>query len=160
MRPGIHYDETRLYAPVASWNTVKLLLGLSALNDWHTTQIDYVLAYPQAPVERTIYMKIPKGFKIKGRDKDDYVLEIKCNIYEQVQAGRVWNDYLTKKLIHKLGFKQSSVDKCLFYRGKTVYLLYTDDSILASPDKKEIDRIIRDRPQHNSRRRSTRFPWC
>ena len=89
-------------------------------------------------------MKIPKGFKINEGLNDEYVLEIKRNIYGQVNAGRVWNDYLTDRLVNKLGFKQSKVDKCMFYRGKTMYLLYTDDSILAGPDKNEIDKIISD----------------
>ena len=144
MRPGVHYDQMRSYAPVASRNSIRLLLTLCALNNWHTTQIDYVLAFPQAPVERTIYMKIPKGYQMENADTSKYVLEIKRNIYGQVQAGRVWNDYLTDKLVHKLGFKQSQTDKCMFYRGKTIYLLYTDDSILAGPDQQEIDKIIRE----------------
>ena len=44
MHPCVYYDETRTYAPVASWNSVKLLLSMVALHDWHTTQIHYVLA--------------------------------------------------------------------------------------------------------------------
>lgn len=143
MRLGVHYDETRMYAPVASWNSVKLLLSMVALHDWHTTQIDYVLAFLQAPVARTIYMKIPKGFEIEEGSNDNYVLKIRRNIYGQVNAGRVWNNYLTDKLINRLGFVQSKVDKCMFFKGKTIYLLYTNDSILARPDKKEIENIIK-----------------
>ena len=41
-----------------------------------------------------------------------------------------------------LGFQQSAVDECVFYRGSTLYVLYTDDSLLAGPDKNEIDQII------------------
>ncbi|KAI2507905.1 hypothetical protein MHU86_6563 [Fragilaria crotonensis] len=66
------------------------------------------------------------------------------NIYGQKQAGRVWNKFLVDKLINDLGFKQSKVDECVFYRGKTLYVLYTDDSLLAGPDKDEIDRVIED----------------
>ena len=47
-----------------------------------------------------------------------------------------------KKLVKEPGFKQSKVDECVFYRGKTLYVLYTDDSLLAGPDKKEIEAII------------------
>ena len=43
MRPGVKYDLT--YAPVASWMFVQLLIALSALNGWHTKQMDYVLAF-------------------------------------------------------------------------------------------------------------------
>jgi len=143
MKYGQHYDQT--YAPVASWNSIRTLLIMSALHKWHTRQIDYVLAFPQAPVERQIFMEIPKGFEIKngGRTKD-YVLELHKNVYGQKQAGRVWNKYLTDILVNKVGFKQSKVDECVFYRGSVMYVLYTDDSILAGPDIKEIDQAIKD----------------
>ena len=42
-----------------------------------------------------------------------------------------------------LGFKQWTVEKCVFYRGKTLYVLYTNDSILAVPYSKEMDQIIK-----------------
>ncbi|MFG5627240.1 hypothetical protein ACFJXG_15365, partial [Enterococcus faecalis] len=48
-----------------------------------------------------------------------------------------------QKLIQNVGFRQSEVDECLFYKGKTMYVLYTDDSILAGPDDQELDDIIR-----------------
>ena len=34
------------------------------------------------------------------------------------------------------------MDECVFYKGKAMYVLYTDDSILAGPDQKELDDII------------------
>ena len=52
-------------------------------------------------------------------------------------------------MVNDLHFKQSKVDECVFYRGKTIYVLYTDDSILASPDQKEIDQIIKDLKKAN-----------
>jgi hypothetical protein len=141
MKPGVHYDET--YAPVASWTSVRLLLALAASCGWRTTQIDYVLAFPQAPVEREIYMEIPKGFKLAEKYKhDDYVLQIHRNIYGQKQAGRVWNKYLVDKLVNKVGFIQSKYDECVFYKGNVIYVLYTDDSILAGPSQTEIDLVI------------------
>ena len=142
MRAGIHYDQT--YSPVASWNSIRTLLILSAVNNWHTRQLDFVLAFTQAPVERDIYMKIPKGFEIEDGSTNDYVLQLHRNVYGQKQAGRVWNQHLTKILTTKLGFQQSEVDECVFYKGRTMYVLYTDDSILAGPDEKEIDQIIKD----------------
>ena len=36
------------------------------------------------------------------------------------------------------------MDECILYRGKTVYLLYTDDAILAGPDKEEFAQVIKD----------------
>jgi hypothetical protein len=143
MRRGEHYNET--YSPVASWNSVRMLLTMTAVHGWHTKQIDFVQAFAQAPVERTLYMRVPAGVKIEGGgDAKDYVLKIHRNIYGQKQAGRVWNKYLSEKLVKELGFKQSKVDECVYYRGRTLYVLYTDDSLLAGPDKDEIQAIIDD----------------
>ena len=41
----------------------------------------------------------------------------------------------------KIGFTHSTVDKFVFYRGKT---RYTDDSIITGPDQEEIYQIIED----------------
>ena len=58
---------------------------MSALNKWHTCQIDFVLAFPQESVERKIHMEIPKGFKIKVGNTKDYVLKLHRDIYGQNQ---------------------------------------------------------------------------
>jgi Reverse transcriptase (RNA-dependent DNA polymerase) len=143
MKKGEHYDMT--YSPVASWNSVRMLLTMTALHGWHTKQIDFVQAFAQAPIEKTLYMRVPVGMEIDdGSNPKDYVLKMHRNIYGQKQAGRVWNQFLVKKLIEELGFKQSKVDECVFYRGRTMYVLYTDDSLLAGPDEKEIESIIRE----------------
>ena len=68
---------------------------------------------------------------------------MKRNIYGACNAGRIWYMHLKKKL-EAIGFKQSKMDECLFYRGKVMYLLYTDDSLLAREDEKEIEKAIRD----------------
>ena len=53
--------------------------------------------------------------------------------------------HLVSKLTSKaVGFTQSTVDECVFYRDRSIYVLYTDDSILAGPDESELDRIIQD----------------
>ena len=72
MKKGIDYDQT--YSPVAAWSSIRLVLALAATHNWHTKQIDYVLAYPQAPVERTLYMEIPKGIQFEGKSARDWVL--------------------------------------------------------------------------------------
>jgi hypothetical protein len=89
-------------------------------------------------------MKIPKGFELDDGDANDYVLKLHKNVYGQKQAGRVWNQYLVKKLTNELKFVQSKTDECVFYRGSTMYVLYTDDSILAGPDEGKINPIIQD----------------
>ena len=57
------------------------------------------------------------------------------------QGPAVWNKDLYEGLTD-LGFKQSNYDLCVYYRKDVVYLNYTDDGILASPNKESIDKVI------------------
>ena len=139
MIKGRDYDLT--YAQVATWNAIRMLKTLVLTHNWHTIQLNYVLAFPQAPIERDLYMKIPVGVEFEGYSNDEYILKIKRNIYGQKQAGKVWNDYLVKQLL-SVGFCQSAIDKCVFYKEDMMYVLYTDDSILAGPNRSKLEAII------------------
>ena len=134
---GINFWDT--FSPVASWAAIRLVLIAALINGWQTRQVDFVLAYTQADVECELFMKLPKGFEMN--EEGDYVLKLKKNLFGQKQAGRVWNHHLVDKL-HSIGFQSSAIDECLFYKGKSVFVLYTDDSILAGPDPKELDEIL------------------
>ena len=62
-------------------------------------------------------------------------------IYGQKNAGRVWNKYLVNKLT-KIGFTQSNIDECIFYKGQYMYVLYTYESIVVGPNPQELDDIL------------------
>ena len=73
----------------------------------------------------------------------DYCLKLIKNLYGQRQAGRVWNQHLHQGLM-KLNFQQSSIDPCVYYRGTTIFLCYVDDSIIISPNSKDIESLIKE----------------
>jgi hypothetical protein len=85
-------------------------------------------------------MEIPRGFEFAGT-RQTHCLQLKKNLYGQKQAGRVWNKHLHKGLV-KLGFTQSNVDECVYYRNSTILLCYVDDTILIDPDDTEINKVI------------------
>jgi hypothetical protein len=113
------------------------------LNKWHTRQIDFVLAYLQAPIEFDMYMELPKGVETNDGSRKTHVFKLIKNLYGQKQAGRVWNQHLVKGLM-KIGFHQSEVDECVFYRDHTIFVVSVDDGIFASPYPSEIDKAICD----------------
>ena len=67
-RKGIDYWHA--YAPVVNWSTVKIVLTLTQLAGWCSRQIDYVLAFSQAPIDTDVYCYLPAGFHIKGGDNE------------------------------------------------------------------------------------------
>ena len=86
MRKRVHYDQS--YAPITSWSSIQLALAIGTANNWVSTQVDYVMAFPQAPSEREVYMEIPCGYDLgEGKSKMDYALLLHGNVYGQKQAA-------------------------------------------------------------------------
>ena len=115
---------------------------VNVLKNWKTRQLDIVLAYTQAKVERDLYMQIPTGYSKPGITSKTHALQLIKNLYGQKQAGRVWNKYMTERTI-ALGFKQSEADECVFYFKRSVLLVYTDDCIMMGPCDKELDKMLK-----------------
>ena len=113
------------------------------LHGWHAKQVDYVQAYPQAPAVKPMHMEIPKICDIPAHNPNNWVFNVPRNIYGGKDPGRVWYLYLQTKL-KSVGFKVFKYDDCVFYKGHAMYVVYTDDSILASPSQRELDNIIKE----------------
>ena len=90
---GKHYDET--YSPLVRWTTIRLILTLATLKKCKK-QIDFVQSFPQAPIERYFYMRIPAVINVENGKNRDHKIKIHLKIYGQKQAGRVWFEYLVK----------------------------------------------------------------
>jgi len=135
------WDYNKTYAPVADWIIIWSILVLAIINGWESLQINYVLAYLQAPVKQDMYMEIPKGCKVNA--KGDYVMQILQNIYGQKQAGCVWFLHLVKKL-KSIGFIQLTTSPCIFIRKNCIYVLYTDNALLTSPQCAKLLKVVED----------------
>jgi hypothetical protein len=118
------------------------MTNLSWLNNWHTRQCDFVLAYPRAPIEFDLYMELPKGIQLSSGNSKTLILRLIKNLYGQKQVGRVWSQHLAKGL-RKAGAVASRVDECVFYKGKTIFIVYVDDGIFFGPDLKEIEQAMK-----------------
>ena len=138
----VNFWET--YAPVVSWQALRLFFIHSILKGWHSKQMDFVLAYPHAPAEVPLYMCFPKGYEFKDRiSEDTHVLKLTKNIYGQNQAGRVWNKYLDEGL-GKIGFKPSKMGPCLYFRGHIALLVYINNCIMFGPDMAKLDKVVKE----------------
>ena len=136
---GVNFWET--YSPVVNWFSIRLLLAKALLHNWHTRQIDFVMAYPQADIETELFMKLPAGIELPGLSNDTHCLRLKKNLYGQKQAGRVWVKHLQQGL-RNLGFTPSAIDECVWYRDDVIFTFYVDDGIAWSPNKASVDKFI------------------
>jgi len=67
-------------------------------------------------------------FTYKG-STNAYVLKLKKNLYRAKDAGRIWYEHLSRLLVQKHGFTQSSIDECIFYHNGIMLLIFVDNTI-------------------------------
>jgi hypothetical protein len=136
---GTNYYKT--YTPVVTWFAIQLLIVFGILFDWALCQVDFVMTYPQAPIEMDMYMELLTGIHTKHGNSKDRVLKLLANIYGQKQAGCIWNSYLVTKLC-EINFKQSLIDDCVFYWDNVIFIVYVDDGIFLGPLDQQLHDII------------------
>ena len=117
---------------------VCLLLVISVVENLHTWQVDFVLAFPQASLDVEIYMLLPQGFDADGRD---FVLLLQKNLYGLKQASMTWFEKLRDGLV-ACGFCQSIVDPCCFHQAHLVLLVFLDDCLLFSWHVATVDKLL------------------
>ena len=124
--PGIDFDET--FSPVACFETVRLLLAVSALEDWEIEALDIKTAFLYGNLDEELYMEQPEGFIVKGQENKVY--RLKKALYGLKQASIAWNKEADKSL-KKLGSKRCLSDggpyTLTLNNSTIVVILYVDD---------------------------------
>ena len=87
-----------------------------------------------------MYVEPPKGFA--NRDGLDKVLKLNTSLYGLKQAPRTFFQKL-KEGLQERGFTQSNHDPCLFMKKDMICVVYVDDTIIAGPDQKAINELIK-----------------
>ena len=99
---GINFNE--IFSPVVRFETVRLMLALSSLEDWHMEAVDVKTAFLYRKLNEEIYMQQPEGFKLRGQEHK--VLRLLRAIYGLKQAALAWWKELESSM-KRLGFKRS-----------------------------------------------------
>jgi transposase InsO family protein len=108
---GIDFNET--FAPVAKFNSIRLLLALAAQYDLEIHQMDVKTAFLNGELEEEIYMEQPNGFVIKG--KENKVCKLQRSLYGLKQAGRSWYQKIDS-CFEEIGLKRTHADNCVYQR--------------------------------------------
>lgn len=121
---GLDYDET--FAPVVQYDSLRLLLAISANKRWKPRQLDIKTAFLYGILNEEIYMQLPEGFR-----KEDHVARLNRCIYGLKQSPREWYFRLVEYL-KPSGFTSSLFDPCVLVHdsGNLIMAIYVDDIIL------------------------------
>lgn len=60
-KEGIDFNET--FSPVVRYDSIRIMLALTAIFDWEIAQFDVKTAFLNGDLEEDIYMEIPKGLQ-------------------------------------------------------------------------------------------------
>ena len=106
---------------------------------WHTTAIDFSNAFVQAKLDDPIWIHLPRGFTSAKTGKT--CLRLKRSLYGLSRAPKFWAQTLHKAL-RDLGFQQSTLDTCLFYKDGVLIGTYVDDCCCAFKTKKLAEEFV------------------
>ena len=130
---GIDFNE--VFSPVVHFETVRLMLALSALENWYITGLDVKSAFLYGELDEELYMEQPEGFKMRGQETK--VLRLRRAIYGLKQAALAWWKALDKSMA-ALDCKRLQSDSGLFvHKSKSstvVVIVYVDDALFMGND--------------------------
>ncbi|GAU34412.1 hypothetical protein TSUD_217520 [Trifolium subterraneum] len=136
---GLDFFDT--FFPVAKLTTVRTLLAITSIKQWHLHQLDVNNAFLHGDIAEDVYMTIPYGI---SPSKPGQVCKLLKSLYGLKQASRMWYEKLTSLLLDE-GYTQTTSDYSLFTlqtsSSFTTLLVYVDDIILAGTDLSEFARI-------------------
>ena len=123
-----------MFAPVARFESIRVLMALSAQGRWELHHLDVKSAFLNGEIKEGIYLKQPEGFILKG--KEQCVFRLKKALCGLKHAPRAWY-FKLDECLSTLGFRRSEHEHAIYFKKDSDYHLligvYVDDLIVASP---------------------------
>ncbi|CAJ2640747.1 unnamed protein product [Trifolium pratense] len=134
---GVDYFQT--FSPVAKMTTIRTVLAVAAIQNWHIHQLDVDNAFLHGDLDEDVYMKLPQG--LQGTSTNQ-VCKLTKSLYGLKQASRKWYEKLSQFLT-TIGYTQMLSDPTLFTKSTkdsfTIILVYVDDIVLTGNSLAEIE---------------------
>ena len=128
-----------MFAPVAKWKTVHMVVALSASNDWILIHLDVVTAFLNGDLKEVVYMEVPEGFR--NSFTSNKVCRLKRSLYGLCQAPRTWFEKI-QGFLSDQGLSHTKADYSLFYvtsnKGIIIFILYMDDLLVIGSNNEGI----------------------
>jgi hypothetical protein len=144
---GLDIKET--FAPIASLESIHILLAYVTHHDFKFYQMDVKSAFLNGPIKNEVYVEQPLGFKDQAYP--NHVYKLHKALYGLKQAPRARYECL-RNFLTKNGFKIGKADSTLLTRkvDKDLFIcqIYVDDIIFGSTNQPfcdEFSKIMTDR---------------
>lgn len=133
-KEGVDYNE--VFAPVARWDTIRMILAVAAQKNWSVYQLDVKSAFLYGELTEEVFVEQPQGYVKKGEEHKVYKL-LKA-LYGLKQAPRAWYRKIEAYFVRE-GFRRCEYEYTLFVKeeGNKILIvsLYVDDLIFTGNDE-------------------------
>jgi hypothetical protein len=138
----LDFGET--YAPIATLESIRILLAYATYHGFKLYQMDVKSALLNGPIKEEVYVEQPPSFE--DSEYPNHVYKLSKVLYGLKQAPRAWYECLRDFLITN-GFKVGKADPTLFTKTITkdlfVCQIYVDDIIFGSTNKSTCEEFSR-----------------
>ena len=133
---GVDYEE--IFAPVARFDSLRLLLAISAAKRWKPRQLDIKTVFLYGTLEEKVYLQLPEGRWIEGK-----VACLRRAIYGLKQAPRQLYQRLVT-FLQPYSFKSSTFDPCIIIKqcGNLFVAIYVDDITIFGAEDSQTEATI------------------
>ncbi|CAM8982379.1 unnamed protein product [Rhodiola kirilowii] len=137
-------DFTEIFSPVVKHRSIKIVLSMVAKFDLELEQLDVKIAFLHGKLDEVIYKRQSDGFTVG--DKEKTVCLLNKSLYGLKQSPRLWYKRFDEFMISQ-GYSRSAYDWCIYVSttedadDKVFLLLYVDDMLIASKNKRLIVRL-------------------
>lgn len=140
-KEGVDFTDT--FAPTAKFTSLMIIVSTAVKNGWPIQGFDVVLAYPHSPIDETIYVRPPEGYKTR---LPGAVLLLRRALYGTKQAARCWWKFFATVLAG-MGCRYCVNNQSLYvlqYKSDTAMIwIHIDDGAVCGLSK-EIVNYIKD----------------
>lgn len=129
-------DYTEVFAPVARFDTIRVILVVAAQSNWDVFQLDVKSAFLHGELKEEVFVQLPEGFIKKREEKKVY--KLKKALYSLKQVPRAWYSRIKAYFMCE-EFERCPIKHTLFTKikgGKFIIVsLYVDDLIFTRNDR-------------------------
>ncbi|EKD00935.1 hypothetical protein A1Q2_04808 [Trichosporon asahii var. asahii CBS 8904] len=134
---GIDYSVT--FAPVAKFQSIRVLLALAAAHNLELHQMDVKTAFLYGELDEDVYMEPPEGCEVPSK----MLWKLRRSLYGLKQAPRAWYMKLHLTLL-ELSFRRAHSDHSIYVRtdaarGLIIVGVYVDDLTIVAEQLATID---------------------
>ncbi|GAU23520.1 hypothetical protein TSUD_39990 [Trifolium subterraneum] len=129
---GIDYNE--VFAPVARWDTIRMVLSLAACQNWFVYQLDVNSAFLHGELTENVYIAQPLGYQKGSNDKvEDKILIVSLYVDDLIYTGNDLELFENFNNLMQGKFAMSDLGKMSYFLG--VEVIQSEYGIMISQQK-------------------------